>query len=110
MLENDGRVVSNFLVQALQGEPITVYGTRSFCFIDDLVRGLETLMESPPSLTGPFNLGNPQEMTIEEIAREVLACTQLAVPPPKMGAAMRHRGSHWPPIIRSDFKAQAAAW
>jgi UDP-glucuronate decarboxylase len=84
MLENDGRVVSNFVVQALQGEPITVYGrgdqTRSFCFIDDLVRGLEMLMESPASLTGPFNLGNPQEMTIEEIAREVLACTRSASP------------------------------
>lgn len=84
MLENDGRVVSNFVVQALQGEPITVYGrgdqTRSFCFVDDLVRGLEMLMESPVALTGPFNLGNPQEMTIEEIAREVLACTQSASP------------------------------
>jgi UDP-glucuronate decarboxylase len=84
MLENDGRVVSNFIVQALQGEPITVYGsgsqTRSFCFIDDLVRGLEMLMESPPSITGPFNLGNPQEMTIEEIAREVLACTNSNSP------------------------------
>jgi UDP-glucuronate decarboxylase len=84
MLENDGRVVSNFIVQALQGEPITVYGsgdqTRSFCFIDDLVRGLEMLMESPPSITGPFNLGNPQEMTIGEIAREVLACTKSNSP------------------------------
>jgi UDP-glucuronate decarboxylase len=79
MLENDGRVVSNFVVQALQGEPITVYGrgdqTRSLCFVDDLICGLEMLMESPADLTGPFNLGNPQEMTIEEIAREVLACT-----------------------------------
>ena len=84
MLENDGRVVSNFVVQALQGEPITVYGrgdqTRSFCFIDDLIRGLELLMESPASLTGPFNLGNPQEMTIEGIAREVLACTNSSSP------------------------------
>jgi len=84
MLENDGRVVSNFVVQALQGEPITVYGrgdqTRSFCFVDDLVRGLEMLMESAASLTGPFNLGNPHEMTIEEIAREVLACTHSNSP------------------------------
>jgi UDP-glucuronate decarboxylase len=82
MLENDGRAVSNFVVQALHGEPITVYGsgnqTRSLCFVDDLVRGLEILMESPPSVLGPFNLGNPQEMTIEEIAREVLACTNSA--------------------------------
>lgn len=80
MLENDGRVVSNFIVQALQEEPITVYGsgeqTRSFCFIDDLVRGLEMLMESPPAVTGPFNLGNPEEISVEAIAREILACTR----------------------------------
>jgi UDP-glucuronate decarboxylase len=80
MLENDGRVVSNFIVQALRGEPITVYGdgtqTRSFCFVEDLVRGLELLMESPASVTGPCNLGNPHEVTIEEIAREVLAGTR----------------------------------
>jgi UDP-glucuronate decarboxylase len=77
MLANDGRVVSNFIVQALRGAPITIYGsgeqTRSFCFIDDLVRGLELLMESPPEVTGPCNLGNPEELTIEEIARKVLA-------------------------------------
>jgi UDP-glucuronate decarboxylase len=77
MLENDGRVVSNFIVQALRGAPITIYGsgrqTRSFCFIDDLVRGLELLMESPPDMTGPCNLGNPEELTIEEIARKVIA-------------------------------------
>src|SRR3954462_14310795 len=77
MLENDGRVVSNFIVQALRGSPITIYGsgrqTRSFCFIDDLVRGLELLMESPPDVTGPCNLGNPEELTIEEIARKVIS-------------------------------------
>jgi UDP-glucuronate decarboxylase len=77
MLENDGRVVSNFIVQALRGAPITIYGsglqTRSFCFIDDLVGGLELLMESPPDITGPCNLGNPEEFTIEEIARKVIA-------------------------------------
>jgi UDP-glucuronate decarboxylase len=77
MLENDGRVVSNFIVQALRDAPITIYGsgqqTRSFCFIDDLVRGLELLMESPPEVTGPCNLGNPIELTIEEIARKVVA-------------------------------------
>jgi UDP-glucuronate decarboxylase len=84
MLENDGRVVSNFIVQALRGEPITIYGrgtqTRSFCFVDDLVRGLDLLMESPTSMTGPCNLGNPQEITIEAIAREVLACTNSNSP------------------------------
>lgn len=79
MLENDGRVVSNFIVQALRGQSITIYGsgtqTRSFCFVDDLIRGLQLLMESPPSMTGPCNLGNPHEVTIEAIAREVLAYT-----------------------------------
>lgn len=77
MLENDGRVVSNFIVQALRGAPITIYGsgrqTRSFCYIDDLVRGLAMLMQSAPSVTGPCNLGNPEEVTIEEIARQILA-------------------------------------
>lgn len=84
MLENDGRVVSNFIVQALRGEPITIYGggtqTRSFCFVDDLVRGLQLLMESPASVTGPCNLGNPHEVTIEAIAREVLTYTESASP------------------------------
>jgi len=84
MLENDGRVVSNFIVQALRGEPITVYGngtqTRSFCFVEDLVRGLELLMESPAPITGPCNLGNPHEVTIEEIARQILACTRSNSP------------------------------
>jgi len=79
MLENDGRVVSNFIVQALRGEAITIYGdgtqTRSFCFVDDLVEGLVRLMDSPPELTGPFNLGNPCETTIEEIAHRVLSQT-----------------------------------
>jgi len=84
MLENDGRVVSNFIVQALRGEPITIYGggtqTRSFCFVDDLVRGLQLLMESPSSITGPCNLGNPHEVTIEAIARDVLAYTDSISP------------------------------
>jgi UDP-glucuronate decarboxylase len=84
MLENDGRVVSNFIVQALRGDPITIYGrgtqTRSFCFVDDLVRGLQLLMESPASVTGPCNLGNPHEVTIEAIARDVLAYTESASP------------------------------
>ncbi|MGY0571233.1 UDP-glucuronic acid decarboxylase family protein [Bradyrhizobium sp. RDM12] len=84
MLENDGRVVSNFIVQALRGEPITIYGrgtqTRSFCFVEDLVRGLQLLMESPASVTGPCNLGNPHEVTIEAIAREVLSFTRSDSP------------------------------
>ena len=79
MLENDGRVVSNFIVQALRNEAITVYGdgsqTRSFCFIDDLLDGLELLMESAEPVTGPCNLGNPHEVTIKEIAARVLTLT-----------------------------------
>lgn len=84
MLENDGRVVSNFIVQALRGIPITIYGsgsqTRSFCFIEDLIRGLELLMESPPSITGPCNLGNPHEIAVADIANEILSRTQSRSP------------------------------
>ena len=73
----DGRVVSNFIVQALQGEDITIYGngeqTRSFCYVDDLVRGLISLMNSPETVTGPINLGNPGEFTMLELADQVLA-------------------------------------
>ncbi|MEA2990915.1 MAG: UDP-glucuronate decarboxylase [Alphaproteobacteria bacterium] len=79
MLKNDGRVVSNFIVQALGNEPITIYGdgtqTRSFCYVDDLVRGLELLMESASDFTGPCNLGNPHEVTVGEIARLILEQT-----------------------------------
>ena len=79
MHSNDGRVVSNFVVQALKGEPVTVYGdgsqTRSFCYVSDLVDGLIALMEAPDSLTGPVNLGNPVENTILEIAELILAKT-----------------------------------
>ncbi|HVY20105.1 MAG TPA: UDP-glucuronic acid decarboxylase family protein [Bauldia sp.] len=72
----DGRVVSNFIMQALHGEPITVYGdgkqTRSFCYVDDLVAGLMRLMETPDDFTGPVNLGNPEEYTIGQLATEVV--------------------------------------
>ena len=84
MLENDGRVISNFIVQALQEKPITVYGdgsqTRSFCYIDDLLTGLELLMESAPDVAGPCNLGNPREVSIADIARMVLAQTGSGSP------------------------------
>ena len=80
MLENDGRVVSNFIVQALRGESITLYGdgsqTRSFCYIDDLLDGLELLMESPAEVTGPCNLGNPHEVPVRRIADLVLRQTR----------------------------------
>jgi len=73
----DGRVVSNFIVQALKGQPITLYGdgyqTRSFCYVDDLIDGLIRLMESSSELTGPVNLGNPAEFTMRELAELVLA-------------------------------------
>ncbi|MBT7248993.1 MAG: SDR family oxidoreductase [Rhodospirillaceae bacterium] len=79
MHPNDGRVVSNFIVQALGGQPITVYGdglqTRSFCYVDDLVDGLIRLMNSPDGVTGPMNLGNPGEFTIKELAEKVIAET-----------------------------------
>ena len=76
MHPNDGRVVSNFIVQALQGKDITVYGdgqqTRSFCYVDDLIDGMVRLMESDPVLTGPVNIGNPKEFTMLELAEQVL--------------------------------------
>lgn len=75
----DGRVVSNFIVQAIKGEDITVYGegqqTRSFCYVDDLIDGFIKLMESPPDFTGPINLGNPSEFTILELAEHVVRLT-----------------------------------
>lgn len=79
MHPNDGRVVSNFIVQALQGQPITVFGdgsqTRSFCYVSDLVDGFIRLMESPDDITGPVNLGNPNEFTILELAENVIELT-----------------------------------
>lgn len=79
MHPNDGRVVSNFIVQALQGKPITIYGdgsqTRSFCYVDDLVEALIRLMESPNGFTGPVNLGNPEEFTILELAQSIIKLT-----------------------------------
>jgi UDP-glucuronate decarboxylase len=81
MHEDDGRVVSNFIVQALSGRPITLYGdgqqTRSFCYVDDLIDGLVRLMRSPDDFTGPVNLGNPQEFTIRQLAEKVMALTGL---------------------------------
>ncbi|UUX97517.1 UDP-glucuronic acid decarboxylase family protein [Aquabacterium sp. J223] len=76
MQPDDGRVVSNFIMQALKGEDITIYGdgrqTRSFCYVDDLIGGLLALMDSPDGLTGPVNLGNPGEFTMLELAEKVL--------------------------------------
>jgi UDP-glucuronate decarboxylase len=76
MHPNDGRVVSNFIVQALRGEDITIYGdgsqTRSFCYVDDLIEGFVRFMDSPDHVTGPINIGNPGEFTIRQLAEAVL--------------------------------------
>ncbi len=80
MHPNDGRVVSNFIVQALKGEDITVYGegkqTRSFCYVDDLIDGIILFMNSKADVIGPINLGNPKEFTILELAKIVLSLTK----------------------------------
>jgi len=82
MHPNDGRVVSNFIVQALQGKDITVYGrgdqTRSFCYVDDLIQGLLALMHTAPEVTGPINIGNPNEFTIRQLAERVIELTGSA--------------------------------
>jgi UDP-glucuronate decarboxylase len=79
MHPHDGRVISNFIVQALKGDEITIYGdgshTRSFCYVDDLIDGLIRLMRSPPDFIGPVNFGNPSEYTIRELAEAVLRLT-----------------------------------
>ena len=79
MLFDDGRVVSNFIAQALSGEPLTLHGdgsqTRSFCYVDDLVAGLIRLMATPAEITGPVNLGNPEEISIRDLARRVIDLT-----------------------------------
>jgi UDP-glucuronate decarboxylase len=84
MHPNDGRVVSNFIVQALKGEPITLFGdgtqTRSFCYVDDLIDGFLKLMGMPADFTGPVNLGNPGEFTMIELAQKVKAITGSASP------------------------------
>lgn len=75
----DGRVVSNFIVQALKGAPITIYGdgsqTRSFCYVDDLIEGMIRLMDTGPEVTGPINIGNPSEFTIRQLATKVIELT-----------------------------------
>lgn len=79
MQPRDGRVVSNFIVQALLNKPITIYGdgsqTRSFCYVDDLITGIKLFMQSPRTVVGPINLGNPDEFTVKELAQKVIALT-----------------------------------
>jgi UDP-glucuronate decarboxylase len=80
MHPNDGRVVSNFILQALNNEDITVYGdgkqTRSFCYVDDLIEGVIQMMNAPGDFTGPVNLGNPEEYSILELAEKIIALTR----------------------------------
>jgi UDP-glucuronate decarboxylase len=80
MHPNDGRVVSNFILQALKGEDITVYGdgkqTRSFCYVDDMIEGIIRMMQTPDDFTGPVNLGNPQEHSILELAEKIITHTR----------------------------------
>jgi len=80
MAKNDGRVVSNFIIQALQNKPITIYGkgnqTRAFCYVDDLVEGMYRVMQTDDNFTGPINLGNPGEFTILELAQKIIKFTK----------------------------------
>ena len=114
----DGRVVSNFIVQALQGQPITIFGdgsqTRSFCYVDDLVEGFIRLMDTGPEVTGPMNLGNPVEFTIRELAEKVIAKTgsrselvfrDLPQDDPrqrKPDIGLARRTLDWDPAVRLD--------
>jgi UDP-glucuronate decarboxylase len=122
MHPNDGRVVSNFIVQALKNEPITIYGsgqqTRSFCYVDELIDGLYRLMQSPADLTGPVNLGNPVEFTMIDLARKIIAqcgsSSELSFKPlpeddprqrqPDIGLAKRTLG--WMPTVALDAGLQ----
>lgn len=119
MSADDGRVVSNFIVQALRGEPLTIYGngsqTRSFCFVSDLVEGLIRLMEMPPAdFTGPVNLGNPNEFTIGELAERIrekfgggirIETLPLPVDDPKMrrpDIALARKTLAWEPRVELE--------
>jgi len=118
MHPSDGRVVSNFIVQALANEPITIYGdgsqTRSFCYVDDLITAFIAFMATPAELTGPVNLGNPNEFTILELAKKVIALTgsksTIVSKPlpaddpvqrqPDIAMAKKHLG--WEPSVQLD--------
>lgn len=115
MHPDDGRVVSNFIVQALKDEPITLYGdglqTRSFCYVADLIEGFIRLMDSPDEFTGPVNLGNPGEFTIRQLAEKIIGLTNSSSPlvhqplpvddprqrQPDIGLA--RRALHWKPVV-----------
>ncbi|MBI5673997.1 MAG: SDR family oxidoreductase [Nitrospirae bacterium] len=111
MHQNDGRVVSNFIIQALQGNPITIYGegaqTRSFCYVDDLVDALIRLMQSPSTCTGPMNLGNPEECTILELAQVIIRLTGSKSKIIKMGLPQDDPERRKPDI---SFAKSALEW
>lgn len=125
MAVNDGRVVSNFIVQALRGEPITIYGdgtqTRSFCYVSDLVAGILALCGSDESVTGPINLGNPVEMTVTELAQRVIAATgsssviefrELPTDDPKQrrpDISLAGRILDWTPFVELDSGIEMTA-
>ena len=118
MHPEDGRVVSNFIVQALRGRPLSLYGeggqTRSFCFVDDMVEGLIRLMASPEEFTGPVNLGNPVETSVRELAERILKLTGssstlefLPLPPDDPGRrrpeiSLARRALSWEPRVDLD--------
>jgi UDP-glucuronate decarboxylase len=118
MHPNDGRVVSNFIVQALRGEDVTIFGdgcqTRSFCYVDDLIDGMIRMMDSDPSFHGPVNLGNPEEFTMSELAEKVLRLTgsksrlvQRPLPPDdprqrKPDIALANSRLDWSPKVRLE--------
>jgi UDP-glucuronate decarboxylase len=117
MAADDGRVVSNFIVQALTGQPLTIFGegtqTRSFCYVDDIVDGLMRLMDSDDDVTGPINLGNPGEFTMLELAQQVIGLVggseiryePLPADDParrKPDISLAHRTLSWQPTIALD--------
>jgi UDP-glucuronate decarboxylase len=118
MLENDGRIISNFVVQALRDEPLTVYGdgsqTRSFCYVNDLIEALVRLMATPAAVTGPVNVGNPEEVSVLSVAKRVIGVTRSAsrivsLPLPRDDPARRKpdigeaiRLFDWRPTTRLD--------
>ena len=119
MHPNDGRVVSNFVVQALKGEPITIYGdgkqTRSFCYVDDLIDGMIGMMNTSDNVTGPINVGNPKEITIFELAETIKMATgsksQIILRPlpsddPKQrqpDISLAHATLHWRPEVELEY-------
>ena len=113
MHPNDGRVVSNFIVQALRNEPITLYGdgtqTRAFCYVDDMIDGLVRMMAAPDDITGPINLGNPVETSVGELARADHRADRVALEDRASPAAGRRSGAALPRHLAGQGAARLAA-